>query len=125
MINENVGKDLELKRGDIIEVKFDPVSGDEIGKTRPALIISNDIANRYSSLVIIVPLSSRKETTKERPIYVFLNEGDGGIKKDSFIHCGQIRTIDKRTRINKKIGTLNIEKMRLVDNALKISLALN
>lgn len=50
------------KRGEIYVVAFDPVVGSEIAKTRPALVIQNDIGNRVSPITIVVALSSQIRT---------------------------------------------------------------
>lgn len=110
-------------RGDIYWAELDPAIGSEMNSKHPALIISNDISNRASSVVIVAPISSTKATTKSRPYFVFLNEGEGGLKRDSFIHCGQIRVLDK-TRLVEKIGSLTDLKMIEVNRALFVSLAL-
>ena len=47
-----------MTRGSIWWVEFDPAVGSEIRKTRPAVIVSNDLANRYLSRVVVVPLTS-------------------------------------------------------------------
>jgi mRNA-degrading endonuclease toxin of MazEF toxin-antitoxin module len=47
-----------MKRGSVWWVAFDPAQGTEIHKTRPAIIVSNDAANRYLSRVVVVPLTS-------------------------------------------------------------------
>jgi mRNA interferase MazF len=51
------------KRGDIYLVQFDPARGSEIQKTRPALVIQNDIGNRYSSIVIVAAITSKLSPT--------------------------------------------------------------
>ena len=48
-----------IRRGDVFLVNLDPVIGSEVGKTRPAIILQNDLANRTSPTVTVVPLSSR------------------------------------------------------------------
>jgi len=47
-----------MKRGSIWWVEFDPSVGTEINKTRPAVIVSNDIANQHRARVVVVPLTS-------------------------------------------------------------------
>ena len=113
-----------LLRGDIYHVNLDPIVGKEIGKARPALVIQNDIGNKFSPVTIIAPISSVKEITKPLPIMIFLKKGEGGLEKDSYIDCGQIRTVDKNERLITKLGALDKIKMFEVDKALKISLSL-
>ena len=113
-----------LLRGDVYLVNLDPIVGKEIGKARPAVIIQNDVGNKFSPVTIIAPISSIKEITKPLPIMIFLSKGEGGLKEKSYVDCGQIRTIDKDQRLIKKYGTLEKVKMQEIDKALKISLSL-
>ena len=115
---------LPILRGDIYLVNLDPIAGREIGKARPAVIIQNDIGNRYSPVTIIAPISSVKEITKPLPIMVFLEGGNSGLKEDSYADCGQIRTVEKEKRLIAKLGSLEKEKMQEIDKAIKISLSL-
>jgi len=112
---------MEIKRGYIILVNLDPVIGREQGKIRPALIIQNDIGNKYSPTTIIAPITS-KVFSKEFPTNVQVTR-DSGLDCDSTILLNQIRTIDK-ARIIRKIGKLNANLMRKVDLAIKVSLDL-
>ncbi|MBU2447105.1 MAG: type II toxin-antitoxin system PemK/MazF family toxin [Bacteroidetes bacterium] len=113
-----------LLRGDVYLVNLDPIIGKEIGKARPAVIIQNDIGNKFSPVTIIAPISSVKEITKPLPIMIFLEKGEGGLKEESYVDCGQIRTVDKDERLLTKFGSLNKSKMLEIDKALKISLSL-
>jgi len=113
-----------LLRGDVYLVNLDPIVGKEIGKARPAVIIQNDIGNKFSPVTIIAPISSVKEITKPLPIMILLQKGEGGLKEESYVDCGQIRTIDKEQRLITKFGSLDKEKVLEVDKAIKISLAL-
>ena len=112
-----------IKRGDIFWADLEPVTGSEQGGIRPVLIIQNDIFNIYSPTTIIAPLSSRK-LSKKYLTSIFVYKEDSKLKKDSIILLNQIRTIDKK-RITQKIATLSNETMKKIDNAIKISLALN
>ena len=113
-----------MRKGDIFWVNLDPTVGTEIRKKRPAVIIQNDVGNRHSPLTIVAPISSMKDIQKALPILVFLTAGDGGIAEDSYVNCGQIRTIDKVRRLGRKIGTLPPSKIEEVNQALRISLDL-
>jgi len=113
----------KIKRGDIVLVNLSPTIGSEQGKTRPALIIQNNLGNEYSPTTIVAPLTS-KEFSKEFPTNISLPKRTSGLTKDSTILLNQIRTIDKQ-RIVKKLTTLNYEIMEKVDLAIKISLDLD
>jgi len=114
-----------LLRGDVYLVNLDPTIGREISKARPAVIIQNDIGNKFSPVTIIAPISSIKEITRPLPIMIFIKKGEGGLTEDSYIDCGQIRTIDKDKRLITKFGSLDKSKMNEIDKALKISLSLD
>lgn len=114
---------MEIKRGDILLVNFEPVKGSEQGRIRPAIVIQNDILNKFSPLTIVAPVTS-KVYDKEYPTNVFANKEDSELNNDSTILLNQIRTIDKR-RILKKLGSLDIFLMNKVDLAIKICLALD
>lgn len=123
-INSKTGIVTPLLRGDVYLVNLDPIVRKEIGKARPAIIIQNDIGNKFSPVTIIAPISSVKEITKPLPIMIFLEKGEGGLKEESYVDCGQIRTIDKEQRLITKFGSLEKDKMHKIDQALNISLSL-
>lgn len=105
-----------MKRGDIYFADLDPVIGSEQGGKRPVLIIQNDLGNRFSPTVIILPLTSSPHKRSLRT-HVPLFPPQGGITKPSIILCEQVRTIEK-SRLQRKMGTLSPEKMTLVEQAL-------
>lgn len=113
---------MTIKRGDIVLTDLEPVKGSEQGKTRPCLVIQNDLGNRLSPTTIVAAISSK--IGKEFPFTVFLQKGEGNLPKDSLVLCNHLRTISTEARIIKKIGALNHEKMKKVDAALKTSLGL-
>ncbi|HPC37020.1 MAG TPA: type II toxin-antitoxin system PemK/MazF family toxin [Candidatus Marinimicrobia bacterium] len=113
-----------LRRGDVYLVNLDPTVGFEMGKLRPAMVVQNNIGNQYSPVTIIAPISSVKEITKPLPVMVFLSKEKAGLDADSYIDCGQIRTVDKANRLIHKVGELPAEKIAELDRAIKISLAL-
>ena len=109
------------KRGEIYLVNFDPSIGAEIKKTRPALILQNDIANRYSSVTIVAAITSFSDKDgKTYPTEVFIGVSEGGLDKDSVALLNQIRTIDKG-RLVKKLGVLKDKIMVQIDKTIQIS----
>ena len=113
---------MEIKRGDIVLVDLEPIKGSEQGGIRPSVVIQNDIGNKYSPLTIIAPITSKNYET-EYPTNVLILKTDSGLDKDSTILLNQIKTIDK-SKISKKISSLNNELMKKVDLAIMISLGL-
>jgi mRNA interferase MazF len=96
--------------------------GAEIKKTRPALIIQNDIANRWSPVTIVAAISSRAD----HPVYPAdgrVDPPEGSLNVPSVVLLNQIRSIDRR-RLVKRLGRLRPDTMKLVNRALQISLGL-
>ncbi len=110
------------KRGDVYLVNFDPTIGSEIKKTRPALILQNDIANRFSSITIVGAITSHPEG-RLYPTEVFVQAREGGLTTASVVLLNQIRSIDKR-RLVRRLGMIKPGTMELVERALFISLGL-
>lgn len=110
------------KRGEIYLVNFDPTIGSEIKKTRPALIIQNDVSNEHSPIIIVAAITSKYDE-KLYPTEVSITKNEGGLSQDSVILLNQIRSIDKQ-RLVKRIGKLDERKIKKIDLAIKISLGL-
>ncbi len=111
-----------IKRGDVILTDLEPVKGSEQGKIRPCLVIQNDLGNQFAATTIVAAITSNIEKTF--PFTVLVRAGDGNLKNDSLVLCNQIRTISKDHRVVRKLGTLQSESMKRVNEALKTSLAL-
>lgn len=110
------------RRGDVWLANLDPVIGSEQGKTRPVVIIQNDVANEYSPVVIVAAVTTALGP-REYPTEVRVRAPEGGLKRDSAVLLNQIRTIDKH-RLVERWGTLGPEMTKRLDEALKISLGL-
>ena len=109
------------KKGEIWQVSLEPVEGHEIGKTRPALVISNDKNNEYSPTVTLIPITASIE--KIYPFEVFISGEDSGLPLNSKIKCNQIRTVDK-LRLLKLIGEIPAEIIKKVEEALLIHIGI-
>ena len=109
-------------RGEVYFVAFDPTLGAEIRKTRPALILQNDIANRSSPITIVAAITSKFDD-ELYPTEVLVRAPEGGLDADSVVLLNQIRSVDRR-RLMRRVGRLVPETMRLVDRALVLSLGL-
>src|SRR3990172_7849727 len=110
------------RRGEVYLVSFDPTLGAEIKKTRPAVILQNDIANRASPITIVAAITSQFE----EPLYpteVLISAPEGGLQSDSVVLLNQIRSIDTQ-RLIRRLGKLKPETIGKVDRALILSLGL-
>ncbi len=110
------------RRGEIYIVNFDPTIGSEIKKTRPALILQNDISNQYSPITIVAALTSQF-TEHLYPTEVLIKVQEGGLQADSVVLLNQIRSINKQ-RLIRRLGILELITMEQVDRAIQISLGL-
>lgn len=106
------------KRGEIYWVDLEPTRGGETQKTRPGLIVSNDIGNESSTIVMVAPITSKvlrvypfevKTLVENKPAKIMLN---------------QCRALDK-SRIGKKISQVDLETMNSVVEAIKLVFAIS
>jgi len=112
-----------MKRGDVYQVVLNPTEGSEQSGTRPAIIVSRDAINATSPVLIIVPITSRINKKQLYPSHVEMNMGEAGLTADSVVLCEQVRAIS-RTRLQKQLGHLSIQRISQVNAALKIALDL-
>ena len=99
-----------ISRGDIYYADLSPVIGSEQGGIRPVLVLQNNKGNKFSTTVIVAPISS-KLTKNPIPTHVI-------------IRCDSLeKTIDK-VRFQEKLGTLDDYFMKKVNEAIKTSLDL-
>ncbi len=110
------------KRGETYLVNFDPTQGSEIKKTRPALVLQNDIANRHSPMTIVAAITSQFDGTVY-PTEILVKPPEGGLTANSVVLLNQVRSIDKG-RLIKRLGALKPPTMQRVERALQVSLGL-
>lgn len=115
-------KAAQPRRGEVWLVAFDPTVGREIKKTRPAVILQNNIGNRTSGITIVAAISS-KFIDPVRPIEVLVHAPEGGLAIDSIVLLNHVRSIDKK-RLIKRLGKLSDSTITAIDHALLISFSL-
>ena len=106
-----------MRRGEVWWVEFDPALGSEIKKTRPAVIVSNDVSNRHMARVQVVPLTSNTGRLYPSEAVVVLGE------KESKGMADQIMTVDKQ-RLKGVLGKLGREDMKAIEKVIKIQLGM-
>ncbi|PSP58869.1 growth inhibitor PemK [Halobacteriales archaeon QH_7_66_36] len=114
--------DTEVRRGDVVVVRLDPAEGHEMRKTRPAVIVQNDIGNRNSGTTIVAPATS---THRGYPFEVLVEADGSPFEKDSSVRLDQVRVISVEKRTHSVLGSLSEPTMAEVDEALKLSLGLD
>ena len=114
-----------MKRGDVYWADLEPRSGSEQRGRRPVVVVSNDGFNETPGWrsVIVVPLSTSEAQAARGPTAVALSRGAGGMKPGSVALCHQVTTLD-RAKLTERIGTLQVEEIRFVEDGLKAALDL-
>ena len=86
------------RKGDFIAVSFDPQSGHEQMGRRPALVVSNNLFNKHTGLVVVCPLTN---TDRRFPFHVAVFDNPD---VTGFVMVEQMKSIDFRSRRAKRIG---------------------
>jgi mRNA interferase MazF len=113
----------KVTRGTVVIVNLDPVVGHEISKSRPCVVIQNDIGNAVSHCTIVAAITGAEHHLKPLPFFALIPKGEGGVTKDSYVVTNQLRTVDEK-RFITICGKLSKDVMKDVDRALRVSLFL-
>lgn len=106
--------------GEIYDAALEPVTGSEIGKTRPSLVVSNDMNNEFAATVTVLPITSQV-AKRTYSFEVYVPKGTGGLTEESRIKANQIRTIDK-SRLGRFRGVLPDNFLPRIEQAMKVHL---
>jgi mRNA interferase MazF len=110
-------------RGDVYLADLNPSRGSEQAGIRPVIIIQRDTLDRFTTTVVVVPLTSNLRRAKI-PGTIVIPLGEGGLTQESVVLCYQIVVID-RQRLMRKLGTLSPNYLFMLKEALKYTLELD
>jgi mRNA interferase MazF len=115
-----------MRRGDVVWVDLDPARGSEASKRRPAVVVSNDGANRTAQslrrgVVTVVPVTT--STDQVYPFQVLLPARSCGLSKESKAQAEQVRSVAMQ-RIGDRAGRLTGELLAELDDAIRLHLGL-
>lgn len=111
-----------VNRGEIYFAELPNSLGSVQSGARPVLVVQNNVGSRNAPTTIIVPLTTNT-TRRTMPTHVFVNQGEGGLSKDSVVLCEQVRVISKLNLV-RKIGTVSRETMIQVGRGMAIALGI-
>ena len=111
----------DIKRGNIFYADLGTeYHGSMQGGIRPVVVISNNKANRYSTVLTVVPLSSKISKKQDLPVHVFVPAGKSrGLLQDSLALCEQVTALDSR-QIIEYIGTVDAETLLRITEAVQV-----
>ena len=114
---------IEFRRGDVLWIQCDPSVGVEPRKTRTCVVVSNDVANRYSQAVTVIPTQAYTAERAARAYMVDLRKPRSTLTDARVANASMIMTYD-RERVVNRAGRVSAETQRALDRTLAVHLAL-
>jgi len=116
-----------FRRGDVILVSLPFVTDPTTAKLRPAVVVQNDVGNRFSPNLIVAAISSQLPS-RQYPTNVIVRASSAhaegtGLDRDSVVQAEVLLTIPKAA-VRQRLGRFTAPAMRLIDQCLKLSLGL-
>jgi mRNA interferase MazF len=116
-----------MRRGDVLWADLGRPVGREASQRRPVVIVSHDALNRVAAglgrgVVTVVPITTNVE--RVYPFQVFLAAGETGLPADGKAQAEQVRAVDVERLLSGPVGALPAERLRRLDEALRLHLAL-
>jgi mRNA interferase MazF len=112
-----------MLKGEVFLADLGSSSGHEQEGKRPVIICQNDLLNKVSQTVIVIPLTTNLKR-EEIPGVVLIKKGEGGLDSDSVALCYQLRVLDKK-RLKRQLGKLSEIVLEKVYNGIKFTLGIS
>jgi mRNA interferase MazF len=112
-----------MKRGDVYNVRLDPVEGSEQGGSRPVILVSRNSINANSPTVLAVPCTTYRTGKRVYVTQVVIYAPEGGLSADSIALAEQVRILSK-SRFGDYRGSLSIASMEKISIALALAMDL-
>ncbi|MGH1394703.1 MAG: type II toxin-antitoxin system PemK/MazF family toxin [Trichormus sp.] len=112
-----------MKRGEVYDARLEPSEGSEQGGIRPVIIVSRDVINASSPVVLAVPCTTYRTTKRVFPTQVLIKVPEGGLDRDSIAMADQVRVLSK-SRLLRLRGTISDAVIAQLNKALLIALDL-
>jgi mRNA interferase MazF len=112
-----------MKRGDVYNVRLDPVEGSEQGGSRPVIVVSRNSINTNSPTVLAIPCTTYRPGKRIYVTQVLISAPEGGLSANSIALAEQVRILSK-SRFGDYRGSLSLEIMEQISTALALALDL-
>lgn len=114
-----------MRRGDVWTVQFNPIVGSEQGWIRPAVIVSNDLINAASPVVLVVPFTTHHSGERIYPTQIIVSPTEtNGLSAASVALCEQMRAVSVRRLGRARRGVLSSAVLTYLERALSLALSL-
>ncbi|MCW5316649.1 type II toxin-antitoxin system PemK/MazF family toxin [Nostoc sp. KVJ3] len=112
-----------MKRGEVYDARLEPTEGSEQGGIRPVIIVSRDVINANSPVVLAVPCTTYRTKKRVFLTQVLIEAPEGGLDRDSIAMADQVRVLSK-SRLLRLRGTISDAVIAQLNKALLIALDL-
>ena len=112
---------MKIRFGDVVVLDLSPSLGQEIRKVRPAVVVQNNLACKYSPFLTIVPFTSQPFEGYPHQVFVPA-DNQNGLEKDSVALTNLISTYDRSVRRIKVIGSLSLAQQEKIKSAIRLHL---
>lgn len=115
------GLDMKIRRGDILYVDLGvQYQGSIQGSMRPVVVVSNNMANKHSSVITVVPLSTKINKKRNLPTHVFVSAYKSeGLEQHSIALCEQVTALDY-SRIIENMGKVDKDTLARITEAVQV-----